>query len=70
MVRSRYLLPRGEIDLSKLPTGSYVVTELECPGYVVDGAQRIIHLRANDIAEFVFTNTKWVSSLPMDRPSR
>ena len=25
----------GEIDLSKLPTGSYVVTELECPGYVV-----------------------------------
>ena len=49
---------RGEIDLSKLPTGSYVVTELECPGYVVDGAQRIIHLRANDIAEFVFTNTK------------
>ncbi|MCI9166462.1 MAG: hypothetical protein HFF64_10765 [Oscillospiraceae bacterium] len=49
---------RGEIDLSKLPTGSYVVTELECPGYVVDNAQRIIHLRANDTAEFVFTNTK------------
>ena len=48
----------GEIDLSKLPTGSYVVTELECPGYVVDDAQRIIHLRANDTAEFVFTNTK------------
>ena len=49
---------KGEIDLSKLPTGSYVVTELECPGYVVDDAQRIIHLRANDTAEFVFTNTK------------
>ena len=49
---------KGEIDLSKLPTGSYVVTELECPGYVVDNAQRIIHLRANDTAEFVFTNTK------------
>ena len=48
----------GEIDLSKLPTGSYEVTELECPGYVVDDAQRIIHLRANDTAEFVFTNTK------------
>ena len=48
----------GEIDLSKLPVGSYEVTELECPGYVVDNAQRIIHLRANDTAEFVFTNTK------------
>ena len=48
----------GEIDLSKLPVGSYEVTELECPGYVVDNAQRIIHLRANDTAQFVFTNTK------------
>ena len=47
----------GEIDLSDLPTGSYVVTELECNGYVIDDAQRIIHLRANDTAEFVFTNT-------------
>ena len=48
----------GEIDLSNLPAGSYEVTELECTGYVVDNAQRIIHLRANDTAEFVFTNTK------------
>ena len=48
----------GEIDLSNLPEGSYVVTELECEGYVIDDAQRIIHLRANDIAEFVFTNTQ------------
>ena len=47
----------GEIDLSGLPTGSYVVTELACDGYVIDDAQRIIHLRANDTAEFVFTNT-------------
>ena len=47
----------GEIDLSDLPTGSYVVTELACDGYVIDNAQRIIHLRANDTAEFVFTNT-------------
>ena len=47
----------GEIDLSDLPTGSYVVTELECNGYVIDDAQRIIHLRANDTAEFIFTNT-------------
>ncbi len=48
----------GEIDLSMLPTGSYEVVEVECAGYVIDDAQRIIHLRANDTAEFVFTNTK------------
>ncbi len=48
----------GEIDLSNLPTGAYEVTEVECAGYVIDDAQRIIHLRANDTAEFVFTNTK------------
>ena len=48
----------GEIDLSMLPEGSYEVTEIECAGYVVDDAQRIIHLKANDRAEFVFTNTK------------
>ena len=48
----------GEIALSNLPEGSYVVTELECEGYVIDDAQRIIHLRANDTAEFVFTNTQ------------
>ncbi len=48
----------GEIDLSMLPEGSYEVVEIECAGYVVDDAQRIIHLRANDTAEFVFTNTK------------
>ena len=48
----------GEIDLSDLPTGSYEVTELECPGYVIDDAQRIIHLRANDTAQFVFSNTR------------
>ena len=48
----------GTIDLSKLPTGAYVVTELECPGYVVDDAQRMIHLDGNETAQFVFTNTK------------
>ncbi len=48
----------GEIDLSNLPTGSYEVTEVECAGYVIDDAQRIIHLKANDTAQFVFTNTK------------
>ena len=47
----------GEIDLSKLPTGAYVVTELECPGYVIDKNQRIIQLDGNENAQFVFTNT-------------
>lgn len=48
----------GTIDLSKLPVGTYVVTELECPGYVVDDAQRIIHLDGGDQAQFVFINSK------------
>ena len=48
----------GAIDLSKLPVGTYVVTELECPGYVVDDAQRIIHLDGGEQAQFVFTNSK------------
>lgn len=48
----------GTIDLSKLPVGAYVVTELECPGYVVDNAQRIIHLDGGEQAQFVFTNSK------------
>lgn len=48
----------GTIDLSKLPVGAYVVTELECPGYVIDEAQRIIHLDGNETAQFVFTNSK------------
>lgn len=48
----------GTIDLSDLPVGSFLVTELECPGYVVDDAQRIIHLDGNEQAQFVFTNSK------------
>ena len=51
-------LEDGTIDLSKLPVASYVVTELECPGYVVDDAQRIIHLDGGEQAQFVFTNSK------------
>ena len=47
----------GEIDLSKLPAGAYVVTELSCPGYVIDEAQRIIQLNPNEDAQFVFTNS-------------
>ena len=48
----------GEIDLSHLPEGAYVVTEKSCPGYVIDDGQRVIYLRANDTAEFVFSNTR------------
>lgn len=47
----------GEIDLSKLPTGAYMVTEKACEGYIIDQAQRIIQLDANEDAQFVFTNT-------------
>lgn len=52
-------LEDGTIDLSKLPADTaYIVTELECPGYVVDDAQRIIHLDGGEQARFVFTNSK------------
>ena len=47
----------GEIDLSKLPAGAYVVTEKSCEGYVIDEAQRIIQLDPNEDAQFVFTNS-------------
>lgn len=47
----------GTIDLSKLPADTaYIVTELDCPGYVIDDAQRIIHLDGGEQAQFVFTN--------------
>ena len=46
----------GEIDLSMLPAGSYIVTEKSCDGYVIDEAQRIIDLKPNEDAQFVFTN--------------
>ena len=46
----------GEIDLSMLPAGSYVVTEKSCDGYIIDEAQRIIELRPNEDAQYVFTN--------------
>ena len=52
-------LEDGTIDLSKLPANTaYVVTELECPGYIVDDAQRIIHLDGGEQGQFVFTNSK------------
>ena len=46
----------GEIDLSMLPAGSYVATEKSCDGYIIDEAQRIIELKPNEDAQFVFTN--------------
>ena len=58
----------GTIDLSHLPAGSFVITELDCPGYVVDDAQRIIHLDGNETAEFVFTNSK-LPSLELTKTS-
>mgnify|MGYP002748995771 CR=1 FL=1 len=52
-------LEDGTIDLSKLPANTaYVVMELECPGYIVDDAQRTIHLDGGEQAQFVFTNSK------------
>ena len=51
-------LEDGTIDLSNLPVGAFLVTELECPGYVIDDAQRIIHLDGGEQAQFVFTNSK------------
>ena len=47
----------GEIDLSHLPVGAYVVTEKSCPGHIIDEAQRIIQLDPNEDAQFVFTNS-------------
>ena len=48
---------KGEINLSHLETGAYVVMELSAPGYVVDNAQRILQLSPNETAQFVFTNS-------------
>lgn len=56
----------GEIDLSKLPAGAYMVTEKACEGYIIDQAQRIIQLDPNEDAQFVFTNTL----SPLSRSSR
>lgn len=47
----------GSIDLSELPAVAMVVTELECPGYVIDDAQRIVQLKPNEDLQFIFTNS-------------
>ena len=48
----------GEIDLSKLPTGAYVVTEKSCPGYVIDEETRsqTVVVNANDLQTLTFYN--------------
>lgn len=49
----------GEIDLTSLNPGSYVVEELAAPnGYLIDNAQRIIKIEGGENAEFVFTDTQ------------
>lgn len=48
----------GEIDLSELPATAMVVREKACAGYVIDDAERIIYLKPNQNAQFVFTNSK------------
>ena len=48
----------GEIDLSALEPGAYLVTELVANGYVIDNASRLVQLNAGETARFVFTNTK------------
>ena len=48
----------GEIDLSKLEPGAYEVRELEAPeGYLVDDGVRVVQIRPDETANFVFTNT-------------
>ena len=48
----------GEIDLSKLTPGAYEVRELEAPeGYLVDDAVRVVQVKPDENANFVFTNT-------------
>lgn len=49
----------GEVDLTNLEPGAYLVTELSAPdGYLIDDATRVIQINGNENAEFVFTNTK------------
>lgn len=48
----------GEIDLTALEPGAYLVEELEAPkGYLIDDAQRVINIQGGENAVFVFTDT-------------
>lgn len=47
----------GEIDLTALEPGAYIVEEITAPnGYLMDNAQRVIQINAGENARFVFTN--------------
>jgi len=49
----------GEINLTALEPGAYLVEEIRAPeSHIADDAQRIIQLRPGENALFVFTNTK------------
>ena len=65
----------GEIDLSMLPPGSYVVTEKSCDGYVIDEAQRIYGVKfllydedRNPIGEFTSDDNGYVYITSDDLP--
>ncbi len=49
----------GEVDLTGLEPGAYVVEEIIAPdGYLIDDAQRIIQINPGENAQFVFTDTR------------
>jgi uncharacterized surface anchored protein len=49
----------GEINLSALEPGAYLVKELAAPdGYLVDGGERVVQLNAGENAQFVFADTR------------
>jgi len=49
----------GEIDLSALDPGTYIVEETAAPsGYLIDDARRTILINAGETAQFTFTNSR------------
>lgn len=49
----------GEIQLTNLDEGSYVISEIKAPdGYVIDSVGRTVEFVGNDSATYVFTNTR------------
>ncbi len=48
----------GEISLSELEVGTYVVKETKAPDrYIADNSSRTVEVKGNESATFVFTNT-------------
>ena len=49
----------GEIKLEKLPVSSFSVEEIQSPdGYLIDTPNRVIDLKGDEYATFIFTNSK------------